>query len=91
MEYNGFKCYMDPRAEVFYLRINKKDDIFDEFYNLENRILDKQEFLQKYNFTHLLVMYSDVFFEDETIDNYTLKISNDIYKIYMRNDLLESE
>ena len=34
---------------------NHKEDIFDEYFNLENNDLDIKEFLNKYNFDYLLV------------------------------------
>lgn len=55
MEYRGYKCYIDPRAEVFLKSNNHKEDIFDEYFNLENNDLEIKEFLNKYNFDYLLV------------------------------------
>ena len=55
MEYRGYKCYIDPRAEVFLKSNNHKEDIFDEFYDLDKGNLDIKEFLNKYNFNYLLV------------------------------------
>ena len=55
MEYRGYKCYIDSRAEVFLKSNNQKEDIFDEYYKLEKNKLDIKEFLDKYNFDYLLV------------------------------------
>ena len=55
MEYRGYKCYIDPRAEVFLKNNNRKEDIFDEYYKLENNEIDINEFLNKYQFDYLLV------------------------------------
>ena len=55
MEYRGYKCYIDPRAEVFLKANNKKEDIFDEYYDLINYDIDIKVFLDKYNFDYLLV------------------------------------
>lgn len=55
MEYRGYKCYIDPRAEVFLKSNNHKEEIFDEFFDLENCNLDIKSFLDKYNFDYLLV------------------------------------
>ncbi len=55
MEYRGYKCYIDPRAEVFLKANNKKEDIFDEYYDIVNYDIDIKEFLDKYNFDYLLV------------------------------------
>ena len=55
MEYRGYKCYIDPRAEVFLKANNHVEDIFDEYYDLEIGVLDPKEFLNKYMFDYLLV------------------------------------
>ena len=55
MEYRGYKCYIDPRAEVFLKNNNHVEDIINEYYDLETSKLDPREFLQKYNFDYLLV------------------------------------
>ena len=55
MEYRGYKCYMDPRAEVFLKSNNKKEDIFDEYFDIVNFDIDIKEFLNKYQFDYLLV------------------------------------
>ena len=55
MEYRGYKCYIDPRAEVFLKSNNHKEDIFNEFFDLESCNLDIKTFLDKYNFDYLLV------------------------------------
>ena len=35
MEYRGYKCYIDPRAEVFLKNNNHVEDIINEYYDLE--------------------------------------------------------
>ena len=55
LEYRGYKCYIDPRAEVFLKSNNHKEDIFHEYFLLNNNILDVKEFLNKYNFDYLLL------------------------------------
>ena len=62
MEYRGYKCYIDPRAEVFLKNNNQKEDIFDEYYKLEENDIDYEEFLNKYNFDYLLVNNSSKHF-----------------------------
>lgn len=61
-EYMGFKCYIDPRAEVFVKKNNGKADIMAEFYQLQKGYLYCGEFLQKYDFTHLLVPRNDILY-----------------------------
>ena len=55
LEYRGYKCYLDPRAEVFVKSLNQKEDILLEYYNLQKRHLNYQKFLDKYNFQYLLL------------------------------------
>ena len=55
MEYRGYKCYIDPRAEVFLKSNNKKEDIYDEYYNLYVDDINIEKFLDKYHFDYLLV------------------------------------
>ncbi len=73
-EYRGYKCYIDPRAEVFLKKNNKKIDIMKEYYilNYKEQNYDKLEklyenFLQKYDFDYLIVE------ETEKIDYYLEK------------------
>ncbi len=58
-EYEGLKTYIDPRAEVFVIENNKKDDIMLEYYRLQAGTLYYKDFLDKYSFTHLLVREGD--------------------------------
>ena len=77
MEYRGIKSYIDPRAEVFLKKNNKKEDIFIELYNLDNDdIFNFEEFLNKYNFNYLLVDNGEKF--DKYLknnENYELKFT----------------
>ena len=76
-EYLGYKCYIDPRAEVFLKENNKKEDIFNEYYDLQKGYLNYEEFLNKYNFDYLIVSEEDILY------NY---INDTQYQIiYMKN------
>lgn len=55
LEYLGYRCYIDPRAEVFLEKINKKEDIISEFVKIAEGKADYKDFVEKYQFTHLLV------------------------------------
>lgn len=59
-EFMGLKCYIDPRAEVFLKANNQKDDIYIEYYNLQNRLISVNDFIEKYKFDVLLIEYNDV-------------------------------
>jgi len=55
VEYRGYKSYIDPRMEVFLKSNNGKEDIFKEWYELENGEIKEADFLAKYDFDYLLV------------------------------------
>ena len=62
-EYRGVKSYIDSRAEVFIKENNQQVDILDEMFYLQNHALDYHEFLEKYQFTHLLVTEDDYLYQ----------------------------
>ena len=88
--YRGLKCSMDPRAEVFLKKNNHKSDIFKEYYNLQHNKLYYKDYLDKYNFTHLLINKKDSIYFDMKRDsyNYVLLKNFENYQIYIRDDLL---
>lgn len=83
-EYRGIKTYIDPRAEVFLKQNNKKEDIFEEYYNLShNYNFDFAGFLNKYNFTHLIVNKNEnLYFYLKKEENYKIIFDNDKYVIF---------
>ena len=72
LEYRGYKCYIDPRAEVFLKNNNHKEDIFLEYYNLNNKISNIKDFLNKYNFDYLIITedYKYLLYEMQYNNNY---------------------
>ena len=78
-EYRNIKVYMDPRAELFFKKMNGKYDIFSESYTVENYPTDEEieDFLSKYHFTHLMVYF------DTTLEKY-LKNSDKYQCIYTK-------
>lgn len=90
-EFRGIKSYIDPRAEVFLKKNNKKEDIFIEYYNVLVGNYDLKKFLKKYNFTHLLIVESENLYDwMKEIDNYKIiyegKVDNkESYKIYVKS------
>lgn len=69
MEYRGYKCYIDARAEVFVEKNNQKEDIFDEWFDIENGKLTVIEFSNKYNFDYLLVDSDENMFLKELLNS----------------------
>lgn len=88
LEYLGYKCYLDPRAEVFLKSNNHKEDILEEYYNLQIRELDYEKFLKKYNFDYLIVKESDILYyelEDTDYEKVYEVTSKEIsYKVFKR-------
>ena len=62
-EYNNMKSYFDPRAELFFKKLNKKYDIFSEAMQITKNPTEEysKKFLKKYNFTHLLLDFDCIF------------------------------
>ncbi len=62
-EYKGLIPYIDVRSEVFLKKNNKKVDLYDEFYELSYGKLYYKDFVNKYNFTHLIVRSEETFYK----------------------------
>lgn len=64
--HRGFKVYIDGRAELFFKSHNGKADIFAEALEVEEDKIDYdyKSFIDKYNFTHIII------FDDCNFDNY---------------------
>ncbi len=86
-EWNGLKSYIDGRAELFFKKFNGKEDIFDEAFDLDSKAsYDFESFVEKYNFTHLIVYsYSGFYRYLETCEDY-----EEVYK-YRDSDQEEAE
>ena len=55
LEFNGYKAYIDGRAEVFLKKNNGSFDYFKEFVDVKNGDIYYKDFVDKYNFTYLIV------------------------------------
>lgn len=75
LEFRGLKPYIDGRAEIFLKENNKKEDILKEYYLLSNNYLDCKKFVDKYQFTHLILS------KKETLYSYIAK-NKDYTRIY---------
>lgn len=83
VEYLGIPAYIDPRAEVFLKKNNKKEDIIKEYSNLQSGELYYKDFLNKYNFTHLILTKYDILYTDLKHDkDYQITFSNEVYTLY---------
>ena len=54
-EWYGFKVYTDARPELFTEEINKKESIDSEIYNVESGVVNYRDFIDKYDFTYIVV------------------------------------
>ena len=102
VEFRGYKPYMDPRAELYLKKNNKKEDLFKEYYDLQHNILDKEEFVDKYSFDFMLVGYSDALrttmqentkyfvLYDDSEKQYTIFVRNDIFDAETRQQVIDS-
>lgn len=98
VEYYGLKTYLDPRAEVFVKKFNKKEDIFAEsrkLFKYEDGF-DFDGFVKKYNFTHVIVGRSNGLYTIlEKNNNYVLEYASyfddskelALYKLFVRKDI----
>lgn len=87
IEYQGFKCYIDPRAEVFLKSNNKKENIFIEYYEFQNGKINIKDFINKYKFDYIIIdNYESILhtYIDE-LDEYTqIYNKNNELKLYKR-------
>ncbi len=82
-EFEGIAPYIDPRAEVFVIENNHTDDIMKEYYDLQAGRLYYKDFLDKYQFTHLIVTDSDSLLVNlENDPDYTLANANEEYYLF---------
>ncbi len=81
-EFNGYKSYIDTRAEIFLKKNNHKEDIFHEFYLLAYNKLSYNKFINKYNFNYLIVDKNEYLF------NYLKSSNNKDYQLVFRKKKL---
>ncbi len=94
-EYRGFNCYIDPRAEVFLKSNNKKEDILDEYFDMQHGVISIKDFLDKYNFDYLLLQIDNdaiyTYIKDNNDINYNKVYDDEKYQIWERNDIKEKD
>lgn len=69
-EWLGFKAYIDPRAEIFYKSINKKEDIMPEWREIYYNSGEYEKLEEKYDFDYWLVekdtaMYKKIIYDEK--------------------------
>lgn len=85
-EFKGFKCYIDPRAEVFIKDVNKKADIMDEYAELNANKITYQEIQDKYDFDYWLADKGDGYALYMQYDSAYENIYEDDYCIIFKVD-----
>lgn len=82
-QFYGLATYLDCRAEVFLKSNNGKEDILQEYYNLQTGSLYYTDFLDKYAFTHLLTNKYDILYTYLLKDpNFVLIGTNENYRLF---------
>ncbi len=84
-EFRGIKVYLDPRAEVFLKANNNQEDILKEYVLVNAGNISYEEFIDKYNFTHMFILKREGLYkyalED---DDYEIIYENYKYAIFKR-------
>ena len=88
LEYRGLRPYIDTRAEIFTKKINKKEDIMKEYCLLINGRLDYNKFVDKYKFTHMIIMKKEAIYNEALKDkNYKIIYKDKKYIVLERNSV----
>ena len=91
LEMYGIKAFIDPRAEIFYMTMDGGIDIFGDYVVSQSGTGNIDDFIEAYDFTHLFVVSYDRLYFEKEIKNYELFYSkDDLYKIYVRKDLVKN-
>lgn len=86
LEFRGLKPYIDTRAEVFLKANNKKEDILKEYYLLSYHHLDYKKFVDKYQFTHLVLAKEEpLYYYISNNKDYTRIYQDKEYEIYEKS------
>ena len=83
-EWKGFRCYADPRAEVFLKSVNGKEDILAEVWDTMHARMGVNELQEKYDFDYWLVQmrYTLDGQLSRNTEKYELVCENDDYRVY---------
>lgn len=82
-EFMGLKPFLDTRAEVFLKANNKKEDILFDWCRVITGVDYYGDFIQKYQFSHLLVTNKELLFTYLSKDNdYKIIYKDDQYTLF---------
>ena len=89
LEYRGYNCYLDPRAELFIKSNNKKKDILEEWFDVQKGKISYKKFLSEYDFDYLVIKKeNDIFyynFNNYDSMNYKKVFDNDKYELWKKD------
>ena len=92
LEYRGYNCYIDPRAEVYLKANNKKFDVITEYYNLQYTTYDYIGFLMKYDFDYLVLEKKKdsiyYYLQYYPIEEYEKIYEDNYYEIWQKKDVI---
>lgn len=89
-EFRGYKPYIDARAEIFFKVNNNDYDYYNEYIDLYKGILPAKDFVEKYDFTHLVVSDSEYCLKnylDESKD-FRIICETEKYTLYEKADFV---
>lgn len=84
-EFNGYKCFIDARPELYFKKLNKQKDVFQDYMKLElnTDISYYEDFLDEYDFEYLCVQKCTMFDTYmQTNDNYEIVVNSKEYNLY---------
>jgi hypothetical protein len=85
VQFRGLPTYIDPRAEVYFKTHNNKDDIFNEYFELRYGKVYYKDIMDKYNFTHLIVVKGellDTYLQRD--EDYVIIYENEKYNLFRK-------
>ena len=89
LEYRGYNCYLDPRAELFIKSNNKKKDILEEWFDVQKGKISYKKFLSEYDFDYLVIKKeNDIFyynFNNYDSMNYKKIFDNELYELWKKD------
>ena len=84
-EFYGYKCFIDARPELYFKKLNKTSDVFDDYLSLEDnkKISTYKKFLKKYDFEYLCIPKNSMFDTYMQSNNdYEVVINSKEYNFY---------
>ena len=85
LEFNGYRCFIDQRPELFFKSINHKEDIFQTYIDLEKyeNFDEYDKFVRKYDFKYFITAdWEKIDFYLNNNSAYTKVISGKYWNLY---------